>query len=86
LLSFAYVYFLESGLFNGLRPIQIKNFLPLGKPPWLSMQRVAPHDDVRRPVAELWAIGRVISSDHSCGFFFGQENVCSANERHACGP
>jgi hypothetical protein len=28
LLSFAYVYFLESGLFNGLRPIQIKNFLP----------------------------------------------------------
>jgi hypothetical protein len=26
LLSFAYVYFLESGLFNGLRPIQIKKF------------------------------------------------------------
>jgi hypothetical protein len=26
LLSFAYVYFLESGLFNGLQPIQIKKF------------------------------------------------------------
>jgi hypothetical protein len=26
LLSFAYVYFFESGLFNGLRPIQIKKF------------------------------------------------------------
>jgi hypothetical protein len=25
LLSFAYVYFLESGLFNGLQVIQIKN-------------------------------------------------------------
>ena len=43
--------------------------------PWLSMQRVAPHHDVRRPVAELSAVGCVISSDHSCGFFFGQENV-----------
>jgi hypothetical protein len=28
LLSFAYVYFLESGLFNGLRPIQKNFFLP----------------------------------------------------------
>jgi hypothetical protein len=27
LLSFAYVYFLESGLFNGLQPIQIKKIL-----------------------------------------------------------
>jgi hypothetical protein len=27
MLSFANVYFFESGLFNGLRPIQIKNFL-----------------------------------------------------------
>jgi hypothetical protein len=26
LLSFAYVYFFESGLFNGLWPIQVKNF------------------------------------------------------------
>jgi hypothetical protein len=26
LLSFAYVYFFESRLFNGLQPIQIKNF------------------------------------------------------------
>jgi hypothetical protein len=26
LLSFAYVYFLESGLFTGLQPLQIKNF------------------------------------------------------------
>jgi hypothetical protein len=29
LLSFAYVYFLESGLFNGLQAIQIKKFLAL---------------------------------------------------------
>jgi hypothetical protein len=28
LLSFAIVYFFESGLFNGLRPIQIKKFSP----------------------------------------------------------
>jgi hypothetical protein len=28
LLSFAYVYFLESGLFKGLWPIQMKKFLP----------------------------------------------------------
>jgi hypothetical protein len=39
------------------------------------MQRVAPHHDVCRPVAELSAVGCVISSDHSRGFFFGQENV-----------
>jgi hypothetical protein len=29
LLSFTSVYFFESGLFNGLQPIQIKNFFPL---------------------------------------------------------
>jgi hypothetical protein len=28
LLAFTSVYFSESGLFNGLRPIQIKKFLP----------------------------------------------------------
>jgi hypothetical protein len=28
LLSFAYVYFLESGFFKGLRPIQTKKFPP----------------------------------------------------------
>jgi hypothetical protein len=33
LLSFAYAYFLESGHFNGLRPIKIKNFLPFPKFP-----------------------------------------------------
>jgi hypothetical protein len=27
MLTFTSVYFLESGLFNGLEPIQIKNFL-----------------------------------------------------------
>jgi hypothetical protein len=39
------------------------------------MQRAARHHDVRRPVAELSAVGCVISSDHSRGFLFGQENV-----------
>jgi hypothetical protein len=29
LLSFTYVYFFESGLFNGLRPIQIKKSFPV---------------------------------------------------------
>jgi hypothetical protein len=31
LLSFVFIYFSESGLFNGLRPIQIKFFLPSPK-------------------------------------------------------
>jgi hypothetical protein len=39
------------------------------------MQRAAPHHDVSCPVAELSAVGCVISSDHSRGFMFGQENV-----------
>jgi hypothetical protein len=30
-LSFAIAYFFESRLFNGLRPIQIKNFPPAGE-------------------------------------------------------
>jgi hypothetical protein len=30
LLSFTNVYFFESGLFNGLRPIQVKKIAPLG--------------------------------------------------------
>jgi hypothetical protein len=29
LLSFVFICFSESGLFNGLRPIQIKKFFPL---------------------------------------------------------
>jgi hypothetical protein len=37
LLSFAYVYFLESGLFNGLRPIQIKIFLAFQTNPMTSV-------------------------------------------------
>jgi hypothetical protein len=32
LLAFASVYFLESGLFNGLRPIQIKKSYPFRLP------------------------------------------------------
>jgi hypothetical protein len=32
MLSFANVYFFGSGLFNGLQPIQIKNFCPAFAP------------------------------------------------------
>jgi hypothetical protein len=57
LLSFAYVYFLESGLFNALRPIQIKKSFPLS---------AAARDDPSEQIASitlplLFAAGRLAS-------------------------
>jgi hypothetical protein len=44
LLAFANVYFFESGLFNGLRAIQIKNFWPAYLLVWIGQLWALPID------------------------------------------
>jgi hypothetical protein len=85
LLSFAYVYFLESGLFNGLRPIQIKKFpgsglrLYAARPSSLcaNVPRLClPFLRPRTRAAAASLDGRVSHRWHySVGFCFAQENV-----------
>jgi hypothetical protein len=82
MLAFTSVYFSESGLFNGLQAIGIKNFgqFSLGlysgirasiAPAWqrLFVLRFT-HNDPRRPAIEF-----AIADDHSVHFCFAQEIV-----------
>jgi hypothetical protein len=72
LLSFIYVYFFESRLFNGLRPIQTKKFrLPAqvvfnDLSSFLFSQAGPPAGSIDR---------FIIADDHRAGFGFMQENV-----------
>jgi hypothetical protein len=48
-LSFAFIYFLESGLFNGLWPIQIKkSFPPFGSVRVVQKRSIVPTPPVAR--------------------------------------
>jgi hypothetical protein len=53
LLSFIFIYFSESGLFNGLRPIQIKKSVPRFLPRTEMSQAIVSHMSAGGPATEL---------------------------------
>jgi hypothetical protein len=72
MLSFAYVYFLESGLFNGLQPIQIKKSFPVSR--CVSNVIGAPFASPLSPrAASTGSSNRNINSTHSG---LRKENAC----------
>jgi hypothetical protein len=77
LLSFTNVYFFESGLFNGLQPIQTKKILRSRDQPVLvvKVDAATPLIASSGRLREFAAFELVISEDHSPRFCSAQENV-----------
>jgi hypothetical protein len=74
-LSFPFIYFSESGLFNGLRPIQIKKLSPVSASPQMTESDSGSHLlcaalILRRPLDPA-------SREHSTRSSFSETNVAS---------